>query len=84
MADGELRLKLDDETQRQLAEHAAALGVTVETYVLDMIAEDMELDPIAVSIARLEEYDRTGAFMTVDQAMAHFDRELEAARTRRR
>ena len=62
----------------------AALGVSVESYVLDMISEDVEIDPLAVSIARLAEYDRTGEAISVEEAMAHFDHELEAALARRR
>ena len=84
MADGELRLKLDDETHRRLSENAEAAGMSVEAYVLGMIAEDVEADPIAVSRARLEEYDRTGEYMSVEEAMAHFDRELGAALGRTR
>ena len=84
MADGELRLKLDDETQRRLGENAGALGLSIEAYVLEMIAEDVEADPLAVSIARLEEYDRTGEYISVEEALAHFDRELQAALARKR
>ena len=78
MADGELTLKLDDETARRLATLADVAGVSVETYVLEIIADDLEHDGLAVSRIRLAEYDRTGEFISVEEAMAHFDRAAEA------
>ena len=84
MADGELRLRLDDETERRLAEAADEAGVSVEAYVLAMIAGDLGHDPLAVSRARLAEYDRTGESISVEEAMAHFDREIEAVLARKR
>lgn len=83
MADGELRLILDDETQRRLAENAAARGVSVEAYVLEMIAGNVTSDTRSISKARLAEHRRTGETMSNDEAMAFFDRELEAALARR-
>ena len=84
MADGELTLKLDEETQRRLAALADLAGVSVEAYALEIIADGLEPDGLAVSRRRLAEYDRTGAFITVEEAMAHFDRELEARLAERR
>ena len=84
MADGELRLTLDDETQRRLGEAAEAVGMSVEAYALGVLLDELDSDPLAISRARLAEYDRTGEFITVEEAMAHFDQELEAALARKR
>ena len=84
MADGELTLRLDDETRRRLAILAHEAGVSVETYVLEIIADDLEHDGLAVSRLRLAEYDRTGQSISVEEAMAHFDRQLEIRLAERR
>jgi hypothetical protein len=84
MADGELTLKLDEETRRRLADLADLAGVSVETYVLEIIADDLEHDGLAASRIWLAEYDRTGEYIRVEEAMAHFDRAVEARLSERR
>lgn len=84
MADGELTLKLDDETKRRLGEAAAAAGMSVEDYAVGLLSDELGADPLTISRARLAEYDRTGEYITVEEAMAHFEHELEAALARKR
>lgn len=83
MADGDLTLKLDEDTRKRLNQAADAAGVSMEDYVLGVIAEDLELEPLAVSRQRLADYDRTGDYITLEEAMAHFDSELEARLARK-
>ena len=84
MVDGELTLKLDEEMRRRLADLAGLTGVSVETYGLEIMADDLEHDGLAASRIRLAEYDRTGEYITVEEAMAHFDRAVEARLSERR
>lgn len=84
MADGELRLTLDDETQRRLAEAAEAAGMSVEAYALGVLVDELDSDPLSISRARLAEYRLTGESISVEEAMAHFDQQLEAALARKR
>ncbi|PZQ52089.1 MAG: hypothetical protein DI570_24645 [Phenylobacterium zucineum] len=77
MADGDVTVKLDAETRRRLEAAAGAAGVSVEDYVRGIIAEDIADDGLAVSRRRLAEYDRSGEFLSLNEAMAHFDHELE-------
>ncbi|ODT88812.1 hypothetical protein [Phenylobacterium sp. SCN 70-31] len=82
MADGEITLKLDDDMQRRLTEAADAARMSVEDYVRGIIREDLGHDAasdiLAESRRRLATYDRTGAYISVEEAMAHFNSELEA------
>ncbi|MFN3584529.1 hypothetical protein [Phenylobacterium sp.] len=84
MPDGDLTLKLDDETQRRLAEAARAAGMSVEAYALGVLVDELGGDPLSVSRARLAQYRRTGEFISVEEAMNCFDREMEAALARKR
>lgn len=84
MADGELRLKLDDETQRRLGEAAGAVGMSVEAYALGVLVDELDSDPLSISQARLAEYRRTGESISVEEAMTYFDQEVEAALARKR
>lgn len=78
MADGELTLKLDDETARRLQEAADAAGRPVADYAAGLISEGLEDDADwAESLRRLEEYDRTGESVPLEEAMAVFHDELE-------
>lgn len=79
MADGELTLRLDDETARRLREAADAAGVAVEAYAADAIARaltDPEED-VAEDLRRYAEYRRTGQSLSVEEAVKVFDDELE-------
>jgi predicted transcriptional regulator len=77
MADGELTLKLDDETARRLQAAADAAGRPVADYAAGLIANGLE-DRWAESLRRLAEYDRTGESISVEEALAHFDDEVRA------
>ncbi|HEY8003183.1 MAG TPA: ribbon-helix-helix protein, CopG family [Phenylobacterium sp.] len=78
MADGELTLKLDDETARRLQEAADAAGRSVGDYVQGLIREDLEGDDGAEDLRIAEDCDRTGISHSVEEAMAHFRSELHA------
>lgn len=77
MADGDLTLKLDDETVERLRAAADAVGRTVQDYAAGLISEGLEVD-WAEDLARIAEYDRTGESISVEEALDHFDRELES------
>jgi len=77
MADGELTLKLDDETARRLQAAADAAGRSVGDYAAGLISEGLTDTSWTESLRRLDEYDRTGESITVEEALAHFDSELE-------
>jgi predicted transcriptional regulator len=78
MADGELTLKLDDETARRLKEAADAAGRPVEAYARDLIAEGLAEDDWAEDVRIAAEYDRTGQSYSVEEALAVFEDELKA------
>ena len=84
MADGELRLMLDDETRQRLVSAAAAAGMSPETYALGVLTDELGADALSISRARLAEYRRSGESISIDEAMAFFDQELEAALARKR
>jgi predicted transcriptional regulator len=74
MADGELTLKLDDETARRLQEAADAAGRPAADYARDLIADHLSTDENwAEDVRILEEYDRTGVSYSVEEGLAAFD-----------
>ena len=87
MADGALTLILDDATAARLAEAAALAGQTPEAYAADRLAETLS-PPLAhdwtEANERLAEYDRTGEYVTLEDALASFHDEVEAALAARR
>lgn len=79
MADGEVRVTLDDESLRRLAEAAKAAGRPVEGYAADLILVGLSVDDDwAADVAAVAEAERTGQWHTVEDAMAAFDEALEA------
>jgi hypothetical protein len=76
MADGELTLKLDDDTARRLKAAADAAGQAVEDYAQALIVDRLD-DRWSESVRRLEEYDRTGESLSVQEALEHFDNTLQ-------
>jgi predicted DNA-binding protein len=86
MADGELTLKLDDETARRLQAAADAAGRPVGDYAAELIAEGLPLDDDdwAEDVRIAEEVDRTGISYSVEEAMAVFDVAVERELARRR
>jgi len=79
MADGELTLRLDDETARRLQEAADAAGVAVEAYAAEAIARALTdaSEDVTEDLRRHAEYRRTGQSLSVEEAMKIFDDELE-------
>jgi predicted transcriptional regulator len=83
MADGELVLKLDDETMRRLQAEADAAGQSMGDYAASLIADQLSEHGWAEALDRLAEYDRTGESISVEEALQHFDatlRDRQAAR----
>jgi predicted DNA-binding protein len=78
MADGDLTLKLDDDTARRLKEAADAAGRPLGDYVTDIIVEHLADDDWAEDVRIAEESERTGDWHSVEEAMAHFRSELHA------
>lgn len=80
MADGELTVKLDDETTRRLKEAAEAAGRPLSDYVTDLITDHLatEEDDWAEDVRIAEESERTGDSFSVEEAMAHFRSALHA------
>lgn len=68
MADGELTLKLDVDTVRRLRAAADAAGVTMDRIAADLIAEGLD-HGWTEALESLREYDRTGAYVTLDEAL---------------
>jgi plasmid stability protein len=83
MADGELILKLDDDTARRLRAAADAAGLAVESYAADLISSGLAGE-WADSLARLAEYDRTGDYMSLEEGAAYFRTKLEERLTNRK
>jgi predicted DNA-binding protein len=76
MADGEVTITLDAETERRLKEAADAAGRSVDDYVRDLIRDDLDEDDWAEDARIAEQAERTGASHSVQEAMAHFRSEL--------
>jgi hypothetical protein len=72
MADGELTLKLDDETARRLRAAAQSAGVAVEDYAADIIAHRFDGD-WGEDQRIAAEYDRTGVSYSLEEGLAVFD-----------
>jgi predicted transcriptional regulator len=78
MADGELTLKLDDETQRRLQEAADAAGRPLGDYVTDLITDHLAADDDWAEDVRIfEEYQRTGISYSLEEGLAVFDAAME-------
>jgi hypothetical protein len=85
MADGEITLKLDDETVRRLKAAAEAVGLPVGDYAAGLISDRLDADDDWAEDVRIaEEYDRTGESYSVEEAAAHFRAELTAQLEKRR
>jgi hypothetical protein len=77
MADGGLKLEIDEALAERLRSAAEASGESVEDFALQALraaaAEDWAED-----YARVADYEATGRFIPADQAMAEFRAALEA------
>ena len=72
MADGELRLNLNDETVRRLQIAAEASGQSVDGFVADLISDRLDVDKFSEALIALEEYDRNGESYDAASEMAAF------------
>ena len=84
MADGELVLKLDDDTARRLQEAADAAGRPVSDYARDLIVARLPPDDISEDLKIVEEYERTGKYYSVEETMTDFRRVLDERVAKRR
>lgn len=75
MADGEITVKLDLDTERRLKAAADAAGRSVDDYAHDIIVDALD-DDWAIDEQIADEAERTGAGYSVEEAVAHFRSEL--------
>lgn len=73
MADGELILKVDEGLAQRLRQAADAAGEPVETFALEVLEAAAERDWSA-SITAIEEYERTGESVGLEEAIREFER----------
>jgi hypothetical protein len=80
MADGELTVKLDLNERSRLKAAADAAGLPVEAYAAALIRQGLppREDDWAVDRAIADEADRTGSWLTVEEAMVEFDKAMAA------
>ncbi|MDB5468513.1 MAG: hypothetical protein JWR84_73 [Caulobacter sp.] len=85
MADGEMTLKLDAETQATVAEAAAAAGETPEVWALKIVREAAaDRARWAETMSRLEEIDRDGEeTLSVEEAFDEFRHVISEERARK-
>ena len=72
MADGELTLKLDDETVRRLSAAAAAMGQTASDYAADIVSEALDLGRLELTRQAFAEFEETGVSYDAEAVMAEF------------
>ena len=72
MADGELTLKLDDATVRRLQAAADAVGQPIDSYAADVLAGAVSGEDWAEDYRRAAEYDRTGKYVSLEEALTEF------------
>lgn len=83
MADGELILKLDEDTARRLQAAADAVGLAVESYAAALISGGLE-DDWAEDVRAAQEYDRTGDYLSVEEGLTRFRLTFEEQLAKRR
>jgi predicted transcriptional regulator len=80
MADGEITLKLDNDTAAKLAAVAKQAGAEPEDWASQALAHALDDEHWAEARRRLEEFDAgDGATLSVDEYFAEFRRKLAAA-----
>ena len=77
MADGGLKLEIDEALAERLRSAAEASGESVEDFALQALRAAADED-WAEDYARVADYEATGRFIPADQAMAEFRAALEA------
>ena len=84
MADG-FDIHISPEQAAHLRAAAQTQGVDPADYARQLLEAALDAaDPLAVSRARLAEYDRTGEFVPADRALADFKAAVERRRAARR
>ena len=73
MADGELILKVEEGLAQRLRQAADAAGEPVESFARQALEAVAERDWSA-SIAAIEEYERTGESVGLEEAIKEFER----------
>ena len=76
MADGEIRVRLDAETEQRLKALADAAGRSVGDYVHELITDRLDEGDWAEDERIADEAERTGALHSVEETVAHFRHEL--------
>ncbi len=71
MADG-FRIELDAKASERLKAVAEAAGLSAQDYAQGLVEAALD-DGWDESRRRAAEYDRTGEYVTVEEAFAHFD-----------
>jgi hypothetical protein len=84
MADGELTLKLDDETARRLQAAADAAGLPVDSYAAELLSGVLTPEDWTEDFERAAEYDRTGESLSVQEWAAAFRGAVEDEVAKRR
>ena len=83
MADGDVIVKLDEQTARRLSAAAASAGQSVDDYVRTMIVDMLDED-WAEDLKIAADYDQSGVSHSVEEGLAVFDnavaRRFEAKR----
>ncbi len=92
-----LTIELDAATRAELEAAAAAAGLSIQAYVLESVKAALSSPWVAEVAAafegphdwteanrRLEEYDRTGVSIPLEDALKTFDDALETALARKR
>jgi hypothetical protein len=75
MADGSLKLELNEALGERLKAAAEAAGRPVDDYAAQLISQGLD-DRWSEAVARLAEYDRTGESIPLEDALARFDTAL--------
>jgi hypothetical protein len=77
MADGGLKLELDEALSARLKAAADAVGRPVDAYAVELISGGLD-DDWAESYARFAEYERTGEYLSAEVAMEDFRKAVAA------
>ena len=78
MADGELTLRLDDETVRRLTAAADAMGQTASDYAAKLVSDGLGFDRLTLSRRALAEFDETGVSYDAETVLRQFQANVAA------
>lgn len=81
MADGSLIITLDEDTAARIKAAAAAVGESPGDFVLRAVASALD-DDWAEDRRIADEYDRTGKFVLMDDALDRLDAKIAARRVK--